>query len=259
MRHRASCVCLATAAALGGVASRGAGQGSSGLPHWVPPAASLVLPGTGQLILGQDRGILYLAVEVFALAGYLRQHDLGTSEGDRYRDLAFQVARAPYAPTVRDTVFEYYEQMARFGASGAFDQDPGPALVPESNAQTYNGAVWLLARRTFWTDPNTPPPANSPEYQRALQFYLERAVGPGFLWTWQGASLERQTYVQSIRRSDGAYREAQSYVGLLLANHAVSFVDAAISMRLSTLVHRPAQLLTRISPHGTRWTVVIRF
>jgi hypothetical protein len=248
---------LLAAAALVAAGRAGAAQTPRRLPTWTAPVASLVVPGAGQLLLDQDRGIVYLAVEVFAVSGYLREQGLGRAESDRYRDLAFDVARAMFQPTVRDTVFEYFEQMARFAASGAFDLDPGPALVPETNTATYNGAVWLLARRTFWSDPNTPPPPDSPEYQRAVQFYVERAVGPGFRWSWHGASLERQAFVQAIRRADGAYRSAQSYVGLLLANHALSFVDAVVSVRLSELVGRTTRLWTVLTPHGARWTVVI--
>src|SRR2546427_4725731 len=51
------------------------------------------------------------------------------------------------------------------------NQAPGPALVPEADATTYNGVVWLLARVTYWADPNTPPDPSTPAYLRALDFY----------------------------------------------------------------------------------------
>jgi hypothetical protein len=116
--------------------------------------------------------------------------------------------------------------------------------VPEPDPGTYNGSVWLLARRTFWENPAVPPNPTSPEYQRALQFYQARAVGPGYLWSWRGASLEHDVFRQAIRRSDSAFRRAQSQIGLLLANHVISAVDALISSRLRAATKRPASLRT---------------
>ena len=103
---------------------------------WVPPLASLVVPGAGQLLLGQQRGMVYLAIEAFTLGAYIRQSALARQEGDLFRDLAFQVARRDFGPTVRDTAFEYFETMAHYAESGAYDLDPGPALVPETDPAT---------------------------------------------------------------------------------------------------------------------------
>src|SRR2546426_8093983 len=61
-------------------------------------------------------------------------------EARRYRALAFDVARRAFTPMPRDTAFEYYETMERFTASGRYNQAPGPALVPETDLGTYNGA-----------------------------------------------------------------------------------------------------------------------
>jgi len=93
-----------------------------------------------------------------------------------------------------------------------------------------------------------PPPPGSPQYLRALQFYFTRAVGPNFLWSWRDAALEQQEYRRAIRRSDDAFRQAQNQVGLLLANHLVSAIDALISNRLSAAAGRPAQLSTTLGP-----------
>ncbi len=217
---------------------------------WVRPAASLVVPGSGQLLAGQDRGALYLASELFFLSQFVRLNQVAHQQADRLRDLAFDVARRSYAPSpaVRDTAFEYFEQMGEFSSSGAFNRGTGPSFVPEGDPATYNGAMWLLARRTFWDDPNVPPPPGSPQYLRALQFYFTRAVGPNFLWSWRDAALEQQEYRRAIRRSDDAFRQAQNQVGLLLANHLVSAIDALISNRLSAAAGRPAQLSTTLGP-----------
>jgi hypothetical protein len=251
---------LVVAAALLGAAGRLASQqGDSAAAararFWTRarPVASLLVPGSGQLLGREDRGTVYLAAELYVLARYFQFHNAGNAGARRFRDLAFHVARRNFAPTPRDTVFEYYETMERFTASGQFDRDPGPAFAPEDDPATYNGSVWLLARRTFWADPDTPPPPTAPEYQRALAFYSERAVGPGYLWSWQDAALERQEFRSTIRGSDDAYRQAQTQLGLLLANHLVSAVDALISSRLAAVARRPAQLQTSL---GNGWAAV---
>ncbi len=227
---------------------------------WLPPVASLFLPGSGQLLMGRDRGIVYLAAEAFVLSRFLQLTHDAHRGGDRYRTLAYAVARRGFVALRRDTVFEYYETMERFTASGEFDRDPGPGLAPEDDPATYNGSMWLLARRTFWSDPGMPPPPTSPEYQLALQFYRSHAVGPDFRWSWRDAPLEQQEFRATIRSSDDAFRRAQSQLGLLLANHLVSAVDALISSRLSAGLRRPTTLHTRWDGRrGARLRVVIAF
>ncbi len=216
----------------------------------VRPLASLLLPGAGQLMGRQDRGAVYLAAEVYLVSRFLQLDREASRDAERYQALAYDVARRAFSPTRRDTVFEYYEQMERFGESGRYDADPGAAFVPESDTRTYNGSVWLLARRTFWEDPDTPPDPTSPPYWRALQFYQVRAVGPGFQWSWRDHSLEHEVFRETIRRSDDGFRRAQNQVGLLLANHVVSAVDALISSRLAAAAGRPAALRTTVGPRG---------
>ncbi len=217
-------------------------------PAWLRPAASLVLPGAGQLLAHQDRGAVYLAVELYSVARIIQLTHEGERQANRFRDLAFEVARRGFAAARRDTVFEYYETMERFTESGQFDRGPGTAFVPETDTATYNGSVWLLARRTFWTDAAVPPDPMSPEYLRAVQFYQQHAVGPAFVWSWRSKPLEQGVFRETIRRSDDAFRTAQNVVGLLLANHVVSAVDALISSRLSVAAGRRTALHTMLGP-----------
>src|SRR6266566_2608513 len=83
------------------------------------PLASLLVPGTGQLLAHQDRGAVYLAAEVYLVSRFVQLDREAVREADRFRDLAFDIARRPYLPTQRDTIFEYYEQMERFTRAGA--------------------------------------------------------------------------------------------------------------------------------------------
>lgn len=247
-------LCLAIAQYLGPPASKpaAAAPADSARPAsvFVRPLASLIVPGSGQLLAGQDRGAVYLAAEVYLVSRYLQLDHEATREAQRFQNLAFDVARRAYMPTRRDTVFEYYEQMERFVESGAYDTDPGAAFEPESDASTYNGSVWLLARRTYWADPNAPPDPTSWQYRQALEFYSARAVGPNYQWSWRDHSLEHEVFRDFIRRSDNAFRRAQNQVGLLLANHVVSAVDALISARLSAAAGRAAELRTMVGIGG---------
>jgi hypothetical protein len=236
------------------VPATAAGQADSTRPArpktWFRPIASLIAPGTGQLMAGRERAAVFMAAELYLVARVLQLNKEAHRESDRFRDLAFEVARRSFAAERRDTVFEYYETMERFDESGAYDLDGGPGFVPENNAETYNGSMWLLARRTYWEDPDVAPDPTSTEFQRALQFYQSRAVGPNYRWSWNGASLEHEVFRQSIRRSDSAFRRTQNQLGLLLANHVLSAVDALITSRLAAALGRRADFHTTVSSHG---------
>ena len=253
MLRLAVCLWLGAGAARAARAQRldpDADTTSRGPSVLVRPLASLLVPGSGQLLAHQDRGAVYLAAEVYLLSRYLQLDHEALRGARRYRDIAFAVARRDFNPTRRDTIFEYFEQMEKFTASGIYDADPGPAFVPENDPSTYNGAVWLLARRTFWPDPNVAPDPTSPQYWQALQFYQARAVGPNFQWSWRDHALEHEVFRDYIRTSDAAFRSAQNQVGLLLANHLVSVVDAVISARLSAIAGRAAQVHTSVGSRG---------
>jgi hypothetical protein len=201
-------------------------------PSWLPPVASAIVPGTGQLLQGNARGAVYLALEAVLLLRFFSFYGEGRQESDRYRDLAFGVARAPFQPAIRDTAFEYFEQVAKYIDSGPFDADPGPGFAPPTEESSYNGSIWVLAKQTFFVNPDSTPDPGSPEYQRALEFYRARAVGPNFLWSWRNAGLEQDLYRGSIEQSDESFRRATQHLGLLLANHLISAVDAFITGRL---------------------------
>ncbi|HWC74136.1 MAG TPA: hypothetical protein VG454_09375 [Gemmatimonadales bacterium] len=224
---------------------------------WVRPLASLLVPGTGQLMAHQDRGAVYLAAEVYLVSRFIQLDHEATREAARFQALAFNVARAPYSPEKKDTIFEYYEQMERFPESGVYDADPGPAFAPETDPRTYNGSVWLLARRTFWQDPNVPPDPMSPAYINAVTFYLGHAIGPDYQWSWRDHSLEHEEYRQSIRRSDDSFRSAQNQIGLLLANHILSAIDALISARLAAAAGREVEMQSMLgrAAAGVRFTI----
>lgn len=207
-------------------------SGGTSVPTWILPISSAVIPGSGQLLAGKDRGALYLAAEVLLALRFWSLRAEGRRERDLFRDLAFSVARAPYRPARRDTVFEYFEAMDSYVESGPFSTHTGTELIPPTDESTYNGRIWRLARETFLPDPDAPADSASAAYHRALEFYQERAVGANFQWSWRDAGLERDLFSRSIRRSDDAFRLATQYLGLVLVNHLVSAIDALVTERL---------------------------
>ena len=62
-----------------------------------------------------------------------------------------------------------------------------------------------------------------------------------------------------IRRSDNAFRRAQNQVGLLLANHVLSAVDALISARMSAAAGRAAEMRTSVGLGATQVRFSISF
>lgn len=201
-------------------------------PWWVP-LASAAIPGAGQARLGQDRFIAYLALEGFVWARYAADRREALRERAAYRRVAMLVSRAAYPGDKPVGDFEYYERMEDWIASGDFDRDPNTAVLePETDTTTYNGAMWLLARKTYWPTPTTPPPPGSGAAIAALRFYEESAIRPQFQWSWRNARYEQDVFRRHIRASNEAYRHAIEDIGVIIANHVLSTVDAYISLRL---------------------------
>ena len=199
---------------------------------WVRPLASLLVPGAGKVIGGQDRGVVYLAAEVFFVGRALALGRQGRRERAYFQTLAFDVARSVFTTVRRDGPWEYYEAMGRYVESGAYNLAGPTGFAPETDTLTFNGATWLLARRNYFENPDSLPPTTSPAYQAALIFYKSRAVTDPYRWSWRDARLEMGVYRQAIQASDEGYREATNYLGAILANHLVGAVDAFVSTRL---------------------------
>lgn len=207
-------------------------QDTSGTPPGLATGASAVLPGAGQYMLGVDRWVPFLAVEVWAWLSFLDRRRDARGLSTEYRDLAWSVARRVSIGDRRDTVFEYYEAMTHFGASGAFDADPRQLGVqPERDETTFNGDLWALARSLFFPGGVEYPPGTAP-YERAMAYYIDAAVPPSFAWAWGDSNLEQQSFRELIRRSDEAYRSSTQLLGLILVNHLVSAIDALVLGRL---------------------------
>lgn len=195
-------------------------------------AASLIVPGSGQYMLKQGRWVPYLALETWAWIQYRDHKRESRRLAADYRDLAWSIARRVSTGERRDTSFAYYEALTHFVASGAFDARPDvEGLQPEENDVTYNGGEWMLARQLFIPE-GTPAQPGSPQYEAALDYYRAHAIPDAFAFAWNTGLLEQQVYTDVINRSDAAYRDATRLLGIILANHLTSAVDALISARL---------------------------
>lgn len=201
---------------------------------WWAPAASLVVPGAGQALLGQQRSVAYLVTEGYLLVQVLGvQRDVTNSVRD-YQAIAANAARKNFGGTFPVGPWPYYEEMEneKFIASGAFDLVPGGAVDPETDPTTYNGDSWKLARTTYWNDPNIAPPITSLEYQRALAFYTKRAVREEFRWSWRDAGLQRDVYRQTIAAANRSNQRKTNLVTIVGANHLASLIDAYVTVRI---------------------------
>lgn len=199
---------------------------------------------------------MYLAVEAWLVSRALAAGQRGRSERAQYRALAYDVARRAFAPIRVDGPFDYYENMEKFVESGVFDQDPGSAFAPETDTTTFNGFVWLLARRTFFVNPDSAPDPSSPNWGHAVSFYAGRAVGTNFRWSWRNARLEQDVFRGSIRSSDDAFRDRTNYFGALVLNHLASAIDALISARTGRRPAAMPQMRIETGPAGLTllWT-----
>jgi len=219
-------------------------------------ALSAVLPGAGQHVLGRRRKWAYLAIEGLAWGFWIDRRSAAAAFRDRYRDLAWNEARIRSSPRV-DGDFEYYETLSKWQRSGAFDADVDAAGVqPEADPMTFNGSIWALAARIYLPDgPMTPQ--DDLRYQRALTYYQERAYGTELLWDWTGTADARQTYADLIGESDRRFQQATNVLGVLIANHVVSTVDAFLTAR-GLAVPGEARVVPAFGRRGMGWTATVR-
>lgn len=210
------------------------------------PVASLAVPGLGQLLQERPVGAaLFAAAELGGIWIWARASSDGAGLRDRYRDLAWGVARSNRGPRVVDD-FDYYERMGFFQRSGRFDADPTRAgIQPERDPSTWNGLQWSLAARVHLQgDPDAGP--EHPGYDAALERYSERAYGEELVWDWSGAPGARERYRDLISDSDDRFRTAGIVAGALLANHIAAGVEAFVVRRT-----RLNRIDMRVAPEAT--------
>jgi hypothetical protein len=195
---------------------------------------SAILPGAGQWYLGKTRWPAYLAVEAWAWIQFLDWRREGRKLQRQYKDLAWFVARRVSTGPRTDAGWDYYEAMTYFQASGAYDSDPlTPGVQPEADPSTFNGSIWALAQEIYLPGaPEDPPDEGSEALEKAHNYYLTRAYAPNLAWDWGVNTLHQDEYGTLIKEADEALRSSTSMIGVILANHLLSAVDALVAGRL---------------------------
>lgn len=212
--------------------------------------SSALFPGLGQRTLGLDRWAAYMAGEVWAWIQFGARRSEGRDLRSRYRDLAWLVARRVSSGPRVDGNFEYYEALTQFNSSGAYDADPDrPGVQPEEDPETFNGSIWALSREIYFRgDPEEPVTEGSEPFIKALKFYTSRAYAPELAWSWGNEALQQAEFTNLIRKSDENLRRSTAMVGLILANHLLSAVDAWVSAKLGESSRDPPTVSLQLLP-----------
>lgn len=210
-------------------------------------AVAALLPGVAQWAEGRRwRGVALGAVEVGGWWLLIDARGTRNRERDAYRDLAWAEARRWEGERI-DPGFEYYEDLLGWTRSGAFDADPQTeGIQPERDPESYNGRQWHLAAAIFLEGRVDAGP-DDPGWARALAWYEERAWGEEFVWDWAGKDDVRRDFARRVDRADAAARRASIALGLVVANHVLSAIEAFAAHRLAT---PPLELQVGADRHG---------
>lgn len=229
------------------LADPGAGSGSGDLSAAIK---SLLAPGWGQRDQARGHWWVYPVLEGMIWVGWFDSRRAGRLRQDRYRTLAWDAARSGLWQGERqDGRWEYYERMSQWTASGAYDRSPGtPALVPETDPETYNGWVWELALQLHPSPSETEPSTGQEGYHAAVAYYRSRAVEPAFRWDWSGRPESLDRFRRLVRSSDEAYRRATTYIGVAFLNHFVSATEAWLHARSSAVRSAPVRVGVELQP-----------
>jgi hypothetical protein len=209
--------------------------------------------------LKSDTWVPFVAVETWAWVNWAKQRRRRTQLEREYRDLAWNVARRFTTSVRKDSVFTYYEAISEWNESGLFDADPGtPGLQPEPNELTFNGATWKRAKSLFLHGGVVSNSA--PEFEKALAYYRSNAIPEPYLWSWGSSPLAQQEFFDTIGLSDDAYRQATRMMGVILANHVVSAVEALIMARVKLLNEHRIRIGSTLEPgsFSTYWMTTVQ-
>jgi hypothetical protein len=182
--------------------------------------ASLVVPGSGQFLLGKDRFVGFLAVEMLGWWQYSKDVRERASQERAYKDYARRIARAPFTSVFPDGPWEYYEGMRDFKESGPFSLSATGVTRPDTNTANFNGKRWEILLSTQGS------------YDAALAAYEREAIRPEYRWSWANRQLQFDLFVRTTDLRNDAARAAVKDLLVIGANHFLSMIDAFASFRL---------------------------
>jgi hypothetical protein len=184
------------------------------------PLISAVVPGGGQLVLGEGRFLVYTVIEVIGWWNYQKNRNELSHETEVFKAIASGVARAPFTANPQDREWAYYEQMRDFLESGPYSTVENGPVTPPTDITTYNGYKWQLALQ------------NNATRAAALADYDRVAAKPDFQWSWKNHRLERDIFIRTIALRNDAYQRGSNYLLAVGANHVLSMIDAFATIRL---------------------------
>jgi hypothetical protein len=217
--------------------------------NYRPVLMSALLPGSGQLYQGQNRGYLYIAAEVASITGWALFRNKGNDTREEFIDFAWVNARENVSSQNLRGDDDYYEHLARWDRSGVFSKDPNYdiddpfTILPEDDPGTWNGEQWRIASINHFEPDSTGAYTigSRADSLAALQQYSGRAYEEQFYWDWTGQvqgelrdnyrALQNQ-YLDLRDDSNLAFQRATASLVLLMANHVISVVDAFISAKV---------------------------
>jgi hypothetical protein len=184
------------------------------------PLASAAIPGLGQALLGESRALAYIAVEAVAWWRYSTDLRSRAAEEERFKEVASRVARAQFSTSPPDSDWHYYEMMRDYTESGYYSRVGTGPVVPDTNANTFNGSRWRLALST------------NPDTLSALRQYARTAVRQQYYWSWTNARFSYDIFIRDTDKRNDANRAMVHDLLVIGANHVLSMVDAFTTMRL---------------------------
>ena len=75
-----------------------------------------------------------------------------------------------------------------------------------------------------------------------------RAYDEPFEWSWTGQSAAWTDYMDLIDSSDGSFRRASQFLGVIIANHLLSGVDAFVTARIQGSGRNQTEVQIRLVP-----------
>ena len=89
--------------------------------------------------------------------------------------------------------------------------------------------------------------------------YRTHAYDERFEWSWAGQSAAWTRYMELIESSDGSFRRASQFLGVVIANHLLSGIDAFVTARVRSSVRSQAEAQIRLVPRDDRMGLALVF
>lgn len=182
------------------------------------PLKSLIVPGWGQIDTDRTRGYFQLGAECAFIASYIYNDNEGKAKKEQSVNYAVKYAH------VKSKNFNniYFHNIGRHNSSG-FEAGGYNYIV-------YNDAIALYPNDT----------------EKQIDYVNSHAIPDNKSWKWDSKN-NRYKYNQ-LRRDYFTYQDnAKLFIGMIVANHVVSFVDMLISYRKNKSKHNNINLSTSIN------------